>query len=444
MKRLKCRKAVFIGSALAALGVASLGISVNGETPKSSDSHGAAVAESTEVPSPRPIAPFVDKGIDWIVKAQHKDGGWGAGSHANQQNRDPRKVKVDPATTAFVASALLRIGNTPTEGEHKTAVRRATTYLVEVVEKYDKSGPKITDLTGTQIQSKLGPIIDTVMTTQYLARVLPKIDDSDPLYLRVDKALEKCLAKLEGSQEKDGSWKNGGWAPVLQSAQATSALEIAGVAGKQVDKLALDKARTYQKGNFNRKTGSVKTDRGAGVALYALSGSQRANAAESRAANDLIDKAKKDGRLEADADVSVSNLKKIGVKAEKARKLAEAAISIKAQNKQIVKDEVLRGFGNNGGEEYLSFLQTSESLVIVGGNEWNEWNDKMHARLIKAQSKDGSWSGHHCITSPVFCTAAVVQCLTTDHDAETLIAIATKATEADMDGEKIATALKPK
>ena len=56
----------------------------------------------------------------------------------------------------------------------------------------------------------------------------------------------------------------------------------------------------------------------------------------------------------------------------------------------------------------------------------------MHGRLKKVQNKDGSWSGHHCITSPVFCTAAVVQCLTTDRDAATLIALAKMSAKTDV------------
>ncbi len=52
----------------------------------------------------------------------------------------------------------------------------------------------------------------------------------------------------------------------------------------------------------------------------------------------------------------------------------------------------------------------------------------MHVRLEKIQDPRGSWSGQHCITSPVFCTAAVVQCLTTDRDAPMLVKIAKAAT----------------
>jgi hypothetical protein len=54
----------------------------------------------------------------------------------------------------------------------------------------------------------------------------------------------------------------------------------------------------------------------------------------------------------------------------------------------------------------------------------------MHGRLQKIQNSDGSWSGHHCITSPVFCTAAVVQCLTTDRDATFLVAMAERTHKA--------------
>ncbi len=79
---------------------------------------------------------------------------------------------------------------------------------------------------------------------------------------------------------------------------------------------------------------------------------------------------------------------------------------------------MLAGFGNNGGEEFLSYMLTSEALVVTGGEPWTKWTDKMHERLAKIQNPDGSWSGHHCITSPVFCTAGVLLCLTADRDAQ--------------------------
>jgi hypothetical protein len=42
----------------------------------------------------------------------------------------------------------------------------------------------------------------------------------------------------------------------------------------------------------------------------------------------------------------------------------------------------------------------------------------MSNRLERVQNADGSWSGHHCITSPVFSTAAVLMTLTADRGLE--------------------------
>lgn len=467
--------------------------------------HGAPLVKA------RPAPEFVGKGVDWLVKAQHPAGGWGAGSHASQNVRDPHAVQVDPATTAFVASALLREGSTPVEGKHKAAVRRATEYLCGIVEEYSSSGPKITDLSGTQIQAKLGPLVDTAMTAQYLARILPTLPKGDKLHARVDKALDKCLSKLNEAQQKDGSWNvGGGWANVLQSSLGCTALEYAQAAGKQVDGDRLAKAREYQLKNFDAKSGKTNTDAAAGVALYAFNSSMRANAAQSAVAERTIEKARKEGKLAADAPVTEENLKKAGVQPQAAQTLAAANANVVAQSEvlagsksysgstaviagtvvsgvlskatadvpaealvasmpalvagpvpslpvdgrsakpldtittapaaafkgrtyaggdtAVTTDEaLLAGFGNNGGEEFLSYMLASESMVILGEKEWNNWYDKMGGRLSKVQNPDGSWSGHHCITSPVFCTAAVVQTMTADHDAEMLARVANEA-----------------
>jgi len=379
-------------------------------------------------PAPREIKPFVAKALGWLVEAQQKDGGWGGGSHAHQDVRDPAQVPTDPATTAFAAMALLRGGHTPVQGDYRDAVRKATEYLVSTVESASESGPLITDKSGTQPQSKLGPLVDTSMTAQYLARVLPKLPREHALHGRVDKALDKCLTKLQTSQKQDGSWNFAGWAPVLQSSAGCTALELAQAAGKKINQKALDKAREYQKGNFDVASGSAKKEAAAGVELYSFAGAQRGNAAESRVAEDIVAQAKRDGKLKASDSVSVENLKKAGASQTQAQAYFSAVTQNTAQIKRLTGDEkLLLGFGNNGGEEYLSYLMTSEALVIAGGDAWGKWNDKMHARLEKIQDANGSWSGHHCITSPVFCTAAVAQCLLTDRDAQTLVQIAKAA-----------------
>jgi len=378
---------------------------------------------------------FLQKGVAWLIAAQHNDGGWGGGSHAKQSIRDPHAVTTDPATTSFTLLALMRSGHTPVAGAYQAQVEKGLKYLVAAVEKAKAEGPLITDVVGTQPQTKLGRFVDTSMTAQYLARVLPMLPKESPLRLRVDAALDKCLAKLQVSQQADGSWgKGGGWAPVLQSSLSCSALEIAAANGKQVDKEVLEKARDYQKSNYDAKSGTAKADAAAGVELYAFGGALRGNASEAREADELVEQAKQEGRLAANAPMSEESLRIAGVKdARVAQKLADASAQNRAQLRRLGDEKLLSGFGNNGGEEFLSYLMASESLVIAGPNEFQKWNEKMLSRLKKVQNADGSWSGHHCITSPVFCTSAVVQCLTTENDAEFLTDMARRTA-----GEKLA------
>ena len=77
-------------------------------------------------------------------------------------------------------------------------------------------------------------------------------------------------------------------------------------------------------------------------------------------------------------------------------------------------DRFVSGFGSNGGEEFLSFLNISEALIIKGGKDWTDWDAKMTTGLEKAQDKDGSWAGQHCITGKTFCTAAALLVLMAD------------------------------
>jgi hypothetical protein len=401
----------------------------------------AAMTEATEAAAtvevaaikPGRVPEFVTKGVAWLIAAQHNDGGWGGGSHAQQEIRDPHAVTTDPATTAFTLLALLRGGHTPIAGEYKPQVRKGLAYLVAAVEKAPQDSPLITTIEGTQPQSKLGRYVDTAMTAQYLARALALLPKDDEMYAGVDKALDVCLAKLQKSQNENGSWGDGsGWAPVLTSSLSCSALELAQTSGKQVDGQILERAREYQKSNFNTETGEVAAGEAAGVKLYAFNGAFRGNAVESRFALDAINDAKARGDLAQDADVNADNLRLAGVaKPEDATRLAEAHDQNEAQIAQLSDEQLLAGFGNNGGEEFLSYLMTSETLVIAGGDKFHAWQDKMQGRLSKIQNADGSWSGHHCITSPVFCTAAVVQCIAADQDAEFLVEMAkrTRGTE---------------
>ena len=371
--------------------------------------------------TPEKTSLSMTKGLNWIVTAQNQDGGWGAGSHSRQDVIDPHAVPSDPATTSMVAMALLRSGTTLKSGMYSQQLRRALNYLLNAVETSSASSLNITNQVGTQIQMKLGQNIDVILTSQFLSNILDYVNHDAELNVRVKKDLNTCVTKIQRAQDSNGSTQGSGWAGVLQSSFASNALEAAEAQGATVDKKALEKSRQFQKNNYNPKTGSVNTDMGAGVMLYSVTGSARASAKEARKVEEEVAKAKREGRLDQNAPVTAENLSEIGFDKDDALKYSTAYQVYQSAKVRAQSDEVMDGFGSNGGEEFLSYLQTGESMIIGKDNSWKKWYDNISGRMLRIQNDDGSWSGHHCITSPVFCTATCLLILSVNNDVDKLM-----------------------
>ncbi|HRD52344.1 MAG TPA: hypothetical protein PKY96_06815 [Flavobacteriales bacterium] len=331
-------------------------------------------------------------------------------------------MSTDPATTAMVAMAIMRMGSTLDQGPHAQQLGRATEYLLKQVESAPKGAINITQLQGTQIQAKLGANIDVALTAQFLSNLVAKLNEQHPKRLRAMRALNTCVDMIQRGQNSDGSQRGDGWAGVLQSSFAATALESAKSQGADVDDESLKLARDFQKGNFDANKGTVATERAAGITLYAVSGSTRNSAAEARELNEVVIQAKKEGKIKKDAPVTVKTLEDAGVSRSEAERLNTAYQVYEAAKQQAQADNVISGFGNNGGEEFLSFLQTGESLVIAKDQGWKNWYQQTTGRLTSIQNQDGSWNGHHCITSPVFCTATSLLILSINNDIEHLVA----------------------
>ncbi len=363
----------------------------------------------------------LQRGLEWIARAQNSNGGWGAGTHSRQDIMDPHAVQSDPATTSMVGMALLRSGHTFTSGSYASQLRKALDYILNAVESSPQNSYNITDQTGTQIQIKLGANIDVIMASQFLTNSLDYLSHDRQLKERVRKNLNVCVSKIQRGQDSNGSMSGSGWAGVLQSSFASNALESAQAKGASVDNAALERAREFQKGNYDSKTGNVNTDLGAGVMLYSVSGSTRASAKEARKVTEEVEKAKRDGRLAKNAPASAENLEKIGFDKDEAMKYSTAYEVYQSAKVQAQREDVMDGFGSNGGEEFLSYLQTGESMIIGKDSAWKNWYDNMSGRLLRIQNDDGSWSGHHCISSPVFCTATCLLILSVNNDVDKLI-----------------------
>ncbi|HRH65360.1 MAG TPA: hypothetical protein PLU53_03610 [Bacteroidia bacterium] len=376
--------------------------------------------------TPLKVKHSVEAALIWIAEAQSESGGWGAGTHTNQSVMDPHAVHPDPATTAMVAMSLLRCGSRLNSGPYSTHLRKALIHLLKQVEASSQNSLNITTETGTQPQIKLGQNIDVVLTSQFLTNILDELGRDAVLRNRVVRCNQICISKIQSGQNASGSLQGAGWAGVLQSSFATNALETAKDKGLDVDEKKLEKSKEYQKNNFDLNTNNAATEDAAGVVLYSVSGSVRASAKEARKAKEVIEKAKRENKIAPSAPVSIDNLKKAGMSESEALRYGSAYKINEAANEQVQQDNVMNGFGSNGGEEFLSYLQTGEGLIMSKDQGWKTWYDNISGRLVRIQNNDGSWNGHHCITSPVFCTATSLLILAVNNDVEKLIALGGK------------------
>src|SRR6266851_9893305 len=86
-------------------------------------------------------------------------------------------------------------------------------------------------------------------------------------------ALQKCVAKIEKNQQKDGSWNmSGGWAPILGTSMASRSLDQAAQKGVRVQAVTMAKVDEYtkkaQQGSTSSSVSVMATPASAGVPLY--------------------------------------------------------------------------------------------------------------------------------------------------------------------------------
>jgi hypothetical protein len=330
-----------------------------------------------------PTSIAVDKGRKWLASVQGKDGGWGQDGGETSYVRQGERLESngnDVANTAVAAEALLHGGR-----EYRDQVRRAVDFILLQVEQSPDDGLAVTNLSNTQIQRKLGPYIDTFLTSKLLAELDGTLDGQTNA--RVRRSLQKCVAKIEKNQLKDGSWNvGGGWAPILGTSMASRSLFIAQGKGVVVSNMAM-----AQVDKFTRTDGThLGSGVGGGSAMSASAGSAGVN---------LYSGAQKLEQLSrTDAD------------------RAKNKDEIQVITKELSNPKFVAGFGSIGGEEFFSYLNISDSLHRTGGTEWTKWNTEIKAKVLKMQNEDGTWSGHHCITGRVAVTSAAILILTADRE----------------------------
>jgi len=337
-----------------------------------------AILASPGVTRNNSTGPYVEKAIHWLVSVQGHDGGWGQDGGETSYVRTGEHLESngnDVANSAVAILALVHAGHTPVSGEYRSQVRRGVDFILRSVENSAETGLAVTSVSGTQIQRKLGPYIDTFLTSTLLSELDGNMGDTQSNQ-RVRRALEKVVRKIEANQQSDGSWNiAGGWAPILGTSMASRSLDVAARKGVRVDTDAMKKVDEYTK----QAQAGAAAPASAGVALY-----QNAQALEQLS------------RTERDRETN--------------------AKEIRAITGQLADARFVNGFGSMGGEEFFSYLNISDSLHRAGGEPWNKWNNQIKTQLVRLQNDDGTWAGHHCITGRVAVTSAAVMTLLAEND----------------------------
>jgi hypothetical protein len=423
---------------------------------------GDTIVKTDFAMKPKDLSPAIKKGLEYLVKNQQEDGGWnqgggwrtnlgGGGRVEGAKVEDPSDI----GNTCFALLALLRAGNTATEGEYKENVKKGLAFVIAKVDKADKDSLYVTDVRNTQLQSKIGTYVDTFLVNLTLAEFRGKSGDQEK---KLVAALEKTMTKIVRHQTADGGFAgNTGWASTLSMGLCNKSIARAKERGATVDETVVKRAMSQstaaatgtapavvaapagvtaaagKPGSPAPASAPVAGKAGdAGVALYA----QSQGAGNSQ---DLLNSLRRDGEEAKKTIADPKAPKDVKDKAEQTLRDLDKADKdndrVQANLAKQVKDErFVAGFGNNGGEEFLSFMNISEALLLKGGKDWEEWDAKMVKGMEKAQDKDGSWQGHHCITGKTFCTAGALLVLMADRTPFPLEVL--KAAKEKKDNEK--------
>src|SRR5262245_61739874 len=217
--------------------------------------------EPKETIKPKPLSDAVTKGLAYLVKQQHADSGWGQGGGWRTVEGggriEGREVKDPPdvGNTCIATLALIRAGNTPKEGLYTKEVTKAVEFICGHVAKSDDKSLLVTNIKGTQLQTKIGPYVDTFLTSIVLAELKDKMADEKSEAILMA-ALTKTISKIEKNLQADGTFAgNHGWASVLSQGLAGKGLSRAAQNGVKVDGKALDRIKDQVTMNFGKPVG---------------------------------------------------------------------------------------------------------------------------------------------------------------------------------------------
>ncbi len=272
----------------------------------------------------------------------------------------------DIGCTSMAALALLSMGNTPIEGQYSGELRRMQSYIIRQTETMPSDD--ITTANNTQLQRKIGRHAHSFFAALFLSQIMGEASNPEPAKV----ALARVVSAIVKAQQSNGDWGGQSWAPTLGTVMGWVSLRAADFVGMKVGGAPEKTAEHLMK-----KMRETPQNRGWMHNLYKNATGIRVLYAMQKEKEDVAKKAFKDV---------------LGL---------------------VSKDST--PFSQAGGEEFLSFHLITETMLQKGKEDWKKWFPVCRDKLIKVQNRDGSWTGHHCITSRTFCTAASILVLTSPY-----------------------------
>lgn len=295
--------------------------------------------------------------LEWLKKTQNSDGGCGVDIGTNS----------DIGCTSMVGLAYMSHGSTPNEGPRKNQLKEMRKYILRQTEAMPQDD--ITSATGTQLQNKIGRHAHSFFAGLFLTQLLGEGLNTDPVL----NGLRKITQAVVKAQQPNGDWGSQSWAPTLGTVMGWISLRASGLVGLKVG-AAPEKTAEHL---LKKMEQNATTNRGWMHNLY-------------------------------------KNATGIRVLYEMQKDESETAQNAFKEVLQLVNKDSTP-FAQAGGEEYLAFHLITETMLQKGGEDWNKWYPVVRDKIVSVQNKDGSWTGHHCITSRTFCTAAAVLVLTSPY-----------------------------
>lgn len=304
-----------------------------------------------------------ERGIQWLIKSQSPDGGWGTGSHATESKQ---RVQTDPGTTALVAKALLKAGGELNRNPYKKEILNALHLILDHLEK--SSSSNVVSFSSLRL-----PNIPSLSTNIVISEFILEINDqlSDTLF-SIDKDQSGNLSLTLPAKPK----------PLEAINPITLESAIANNYNVRDHRDSVMQLPSSVGGNVNGiRVQSINNDEMDGVLL------SEAIVVELRAP-----------LVEHDNTTSGGYVTNIS-RSESRTSYSVHGINRSANNTATIQIS---------GEEYVGYKKTSESLVSINHEKWLKWRKDMEKQFKASQNPNGSWTGYHCFSSPAICTASVL------------------------------------